>query len=65
MKVSQKELDEILDYLTGEIDNLKTSHKQEIKSIIVDYENIIYNLRVELYKLQNQPSKTIIKYVKR
>lgn len=54
MKVSQKELDEVLDYLTSEIDNLKTSHKQEVDA-----------LKAKIKELEKQPLKTIIKYVKR
>ena len=54
MKVSQKELDEILDYLTSEIYNLKTSHKQEVDA-----------LKVKIKQLESKETKTIIKYVKR
>ena len=54
MKVSQKELDEILDYLTSEIDNLKTSHNQEVDT-----------LKAKIKELESKEPKTIIKYVKR
>lgn len=54
MKVSQKELDELLDYLTNEIDNLKTSHNQEV--------NV---LKAKIKELESKETKTIIKYVKR
>lgn len=54
MKVSQKELDEILDYLTSEIYNLKTSHKQEVDT-----------LKAKIKELELEQPKTIIKYVKR
>lgn len=54
MKVSQKELDELLDYLTNEIDNLKTSHKQEVDA-----------LKAKIKELESKEPKTIIKYVKR
>ena len=54
MKVSQKELDELLDYLTNEIDNLETSHKQEVDT-----------LKAKIKELELKQPKTIIKYIKR
>ena len=54
MKVSQKELDELLDCLTNEIDTLKTSHKQEVDT-----------LKAKIKELELKQPKTIIKYVKR
>ena len=54
MKISQKEIDAILDYVGREVDNLKTIHKQEIDT-----------LKAKIKELELKQSKVIIKYVKR
>ena len=54
MKISQKEIDEILDYVSNEIDKLKTSHMQEVDT-----------LKAKIKELESKQPKVIIKYVKR
>ena len=54
MKVSQKELDKLLDCLSNEIDNLKRIHKKEVDT-----------LKAKIKELESKETKTIIKYVKR
>ena len=54
MKISQKEIDKILDYISSEIDNLKTIHKEEVDT-----------LKAKIKELELKQPKVIIKYVKR